>query len=348
MTTDFAAPKRVGSSARALPPASALLLLATLLTLACALSLVVGSGAVTPSRVIGALFAGATDDAARSTVLFVRLPRTVLAALVGAALAVAGALMQLLTRNPLASAQTLGINGCAALAMVLTIVAGGAGRAGFSGPLGIAPAFIGAACGAALVLIISAGGTRGPVVLTLAGVALQLLTTALVEAVTTLNDAAVDVVFWLNGSVGGAQWEDVGIAAPGIAFGIAVAIAAFRPLHVLALGRETVLSLGQHYSATAIGAAGIVVVLAGTSVAVAGPIGFVGLIVPHLVRAIVGRRAAWEFPLCAMGGAALLVLADTGARLVLWPAETPAGVVTAVIGAPLFLVLIRRTLRGRA
>lgn len=331
----------LGTTPRVLPPLLVGGALTAALLAAVLFSLLVGAGDVGPGSALRALLTGDLGSPTGEVLLFVRLPRAVLGVLVGAALAVAGAVMQLVTRNPLASPQTLGVNGCAALATVASIVVA------TSWELGLVPAFVGAAVGGAVVLLLSAGGTRGPVVLALAGLALHLLATALVQAFTVLNDAAVDVVFWLNGSLAGAQWGEVRTALPFVVVGLVGVLAATGRLQALSLGPEVVTSLGQSYALTSAGAIGLVTVLAGICVAVAGPIGFIGLIVPHIVRALVGRSPRWELALCAITGAALLVGADTAARLVRWPAETPVGVLTALVGAPVYLLLARGVVRGR-
>lgn len=310
------------------------LVLAVILALAG--SLFVGASSQPPSAIIQAALAGDFRNHVLETVLYIRLPRGVLAALVGAALAVAGAIMQLVTRNPLASPQTLGINATAALAMVITIVLGVN-----IGGTGAIPAFLGAFIGGIAVTIFSIVTSRGPVVLALAGMAVHLLCTALIQALAVLNERAVDVVFWMNGSVAGAQWDKVRLAGPILAVTLLIVFLLSRSIQALGLGREIATGLGLNYVRTMFGATILVTMLAGTSVAVAGPIGFVGLIVPHVVRSIIGRAPAWEFPLCALAGALLLVLADIGARVVMWPTETPVGVLTALIGAPVFLLLAR-------
>lgn len=310
------------------------LVLAVILALAG--SLFVGASSQPPSAIIQAALAGDFRNHVLETVLYIRLPRGVLAALVGAALAVAGAIMQLVTRNPLASPQTLGINATAALAMVVTIVLGVN-----IGGTGAIPAFLGAFIGGIAVTIFSIVTSRGPVVLALAGMAVHLLCTALIQALAVLNERAVDVVFWMNGSVAGAQWDKVRLAGPILAATLLIVFVLSRSIQALGLGREIATGLGLNYVRTMFGATILVTMLAGTSVAVAGPIGFVGLIVPHVVRSIIGRAPAWEFPLCALAGALLLVLADIGARVVMWPTETPVGVLTALIGAPVFLLLAR-------
>ena len=317
------------------------LVLAVILALAG--SLFVGASSQPPSAIIQAALAGDFRNHVLETVLYIRLPRGVLAALVGAALAVAGAIMQLVTRNPLASPQTLGINATAALAMVVTIVLGVN-----IGGTGAIPAFLGAFIGGIAVTIFSIVTSRGPVVLALAGMAVHLLCTALIQALAVLNERAVDVVFWMNGSVAGAQWDKVRLAGPILAVTLLIVFLLSRSIQALGLGREIATGLGLNYVRTMFGATILVTMLAGTSVAVAGPIGFVGLIVPHIVRSIIERAPAWEFPLCALAGALLLVLADIGARVVMWPTETPVGVLTALIGAPVFLLLARSVGRRKS
>lgn len=281
------------------------------------------------------------SETTSAIVLHARLPRTVLAILVGAALAVAGAIMQILTRNPLASPQTLGINGTAALAMVLSIVVVGP-TAGLGG---VSVALVGAMVGGTLVTVLSLRAGANPLIIALGGMALHLLCTALIQGLSVLNDAAVDVMFWLNGSVAGARWPDIRLALGFIAAGLIGALLFHSHIRLISLGAETVRSLGRNYTALAALCVGLVVLLAGASVSIAGPIGFLGLIVPHLVRHLVGSHGAWDFVLCAVLGAVMLVTADIGARLLAWPAETPVGVLTAFVGAIAFLVLAWRTAR---
>ncbi|MFI5504215.1 FecCD family ABC transporter permease [Corynebacterium kutscheri] len=309
--------------------------LSVLLIVALVVSLFIGASTHSPQSIIQAFHDRNWDAPALTTVTYIRLPRGILALVIGAALAVSGAIMQLVTRNPLASPQTLGINATAALAMVAYIVLG------WNIGSGVWPAFFGACLGGFAVMLFSLGSRRGPVVLALAGMAVHLLCTALIQALAVLNERAVDVVFWMNGSLAGAQWDKVRLAVPLVTAMLLLAIACSRSIQALGLGREIVTGLGIPYLRTISGATILVTILAGTSVAAAGPIGFVGLIVPHVVRALIGRAPMWEFPLCALVGAILLVLADIGARIIMWPSETPVGVLTALIGAPVFLFLAR-------
>lgn len=278
------------------------------------------------------------DDATLVTITNVRLPRMLLGVIVGAALAVAGSLMQTITRNPLASPQTFGVTAGASVAMVAVIV-----YSPWSGSIGVLPAFVGALGGGAIVWLLAARGGVGVAPLALAGMSVHLLLTALVQGMAVLNDASVDIVFWMAGSISGAQWKDVVLAAPLIGAGLVAAIASRRQLAIVGLGAETATSFGQRYALVSALVGGLVILLAGTAVAVSGPIGFVGLIVPHVVRLAVGYSERWTLPLCALAGAAMLTTADVSGRIVFFPSEFPAGIVTALVGAPIFLVLVRRS-----
>lgn len=310
--------------------------MAGILAVAIAGSTVVGASATSPADALRALVHW--DGSPAQVVVFnVRLPRTLLGILVGAALAVAGSLMQALTRNPLASPQTFGVTAGASVAMVATIV-----YSPWSDHLGAVPAFVGAVAGGTVVWLLAARGGLGVAPLALAGMSVHLLLTALVQGMAVLNDAAVDIVFWLAGSVSGAQWPQVALAAPLVAAGVAAAFLMRRQLTILGLGRDTATTVGQHYLLVSATVGGLVILLAGTAVAVSGPIGFVGLIVPHIVRLTIGQQERWTIPLCALGGAALVTSADVIGRLLFFPSEFPAGIITALVGAPLFLLLVRR------
>lgn len=277
----------------------------------------------------------------RSLVIDVRLPRAVLAALVGASLAVAGLLAQALTRNPLASPQTFGINAGAAVAIVLATIAFPS-----LGALGTVAALIGAGTVGALMWFLSTTGAVTVVGLALAGMTVQIVLSALVQAILIMNNSTQDIVFWLAGSVTGADWSDVAVLAPATAAGCAVALLGARSFALLTLDASTAASLGQHPARVAGAAAVIVVVLAGAAVAVAGPIGFIGLIVPHIARRLVGARFLTQLLACIALGPLLLLAADVLARLVAFPTETPAGIVTALLGAPVFLILAIRARRA--
>ncbi|GIH22645.1 Fe(3+)-citrate import system permease protein YfmD [Acrocarpospora phusangensis] len=314
------------------------LAMAGLLAVAVVASVCVGASGLSFSRALQGLLVwdGSADHA---LVLDVRLPRAVLAVLVGANLAVAGLLAQTLTRNPLASPQTFGINAGASVAIVLTVaILPGLGTGGT-----VLPAFAGAAAVGAIMWFLSLSGAVTTVGLALAGITLQLVLTALVQALLIMSASTQDLVFWLAGSVTGADWSKVSVILPFTIAGCAAALLFGRHLGVLELDVTTGQSLGQNTRHVAALASLLVVLLAGSAVAVSGPIGFVGLIVPHIVRRLPGggdlRRLAG---LCLVGGPLLLVCADLLGRVVAFPAELPVGIVTALIGTPTFLLLAAR------
>ena len=308
---------------------------------ACVLaSLAVGSLDIPLGEVVAA-FTAFEDTDAHVIVRELRVPRTEVGLLVGGALGACGALMQGVTRNPLAEPGILGINAGAALAVVIAIfllgVTSVAGYAWF--------ALLGAGVAALLVFALGASGRDGatPVKLALAGAVLSAMLVALTSAVLVLDVTTLDEFrFWVVGSIAG---RDAGVALtvlPFIAVGMALALAAGRRLNALALGDDVARSLGQRVGrARAAAAAGFVLLAAG-AVAAAGPIAFVGLTVPHAARAIVGTDYRWIVPYSAVLGAILLLASDVLGRVVARPAELEVGVVTAAIGAPAFIWLVRR------
>ncbi|KKC39277.1 iron ABC transporter permease [Devosia epidermidihirudinis] len=300
-------------------------------------NLMVGAAGFSVEQSLRALF---LPDTSVETALIweVRLPRVLLAVLVGANLAVAGVLIQTLTRNPLASPQTFGINGGAALAIVVAVIA----VPGLSGGSTVVPAFVGAAVIGMIMWILSLSNAITPLKLALAGIALQLVLAAMVQAVLIANNASADIVYWLAGSVTTAQWSKVWTILPFSLVGIVVAIAGGHHFGLLALDTSTGMSLGQNARRTGGLASALIVILAGSSVAVAGPIGFVGLMVPHIVRTLVGEEQRTVLILSVAAGPLLLVAADLGGKLVAYPAELPVGIITAILGAPAFLPITWR------
>nr|CAD6437895.1 iron ABC transporter permease [Rhizobium sp. Q54] len=266
----------------------------------------------------------------------IRVPRVALAVLVGANLAIAGVLIQTLTRNPLASPQTFGINAGASLAIVLCLISlpdlGGAGT--------VWPAFVGATAVGFAMWALSTSGSMTDAKLALAGISIQLVLAALVQAILISNNAAQDIVYWLAGSLNGAQWNKVWTILPFTIVGGSVALVASRHFAVLALDRTTGVSLGQNANCVGGLAALLIVVLAGSAVAVSGPIGFIGLLVPHIVRHIFGGDQLTVIAISAIAGPLLLNAADLLGRVVAFPAEMPVGIVTALIGSPAFLVIL--------
>jgi iron complex transport system permease protein len=268
----------------------------------------------------------------------VRLPRALLAVLVGANLAVAGVLIQTLTRNPLASPQTFGINAGASLVIVLCLIAlpelKGAGT--------VWPAFTGAAAVGLAMWALSVSGAMNDMKLALAGISIQLVLAALVQAILIANNAAQDIVYWLAGSINGAQWDKVWIILPFSILGGGTALLAGRHFGVLALDDTTGVSLGQNARRVGGLAAALIVVLAGSAVAVSGPIGFIGLLVPHIIRRLVGGDQFTVIALSAIAGPLLLNAADLAGRIAAFPSEMPVGIVTALVGAPAFLLILWR------
>lgn len=308
------------------------------LLLAAAASLLLGSRSLTPAEVWTALTAPDDTDAT-AIVRDLRVPRTILGALVGAALAVSGTVMQGLTRNPLAEPGILGINAGASLAVVLAISLLGADAATAYVPF----ALIGAAAAAVLVALLGGiGGRPSPIRLALAGAVLMTLLTSITSAVLVFDARTLDEFrFWLVGSIAGRDagtWQAVG---PVLAAGLLLALLSGRQLNTLALGDDLARGLGQRVGRARAIAGLASVLLAGGAVAAAGPIAFVGLAVPHVARAVTGPDYRWTIPLAAVLGATFLLAADTLGRLLTAPAELQVGIVTALVGAPFFLWLVR-------
>lgn len=271
-----------------------------------------------------------------------RLPRTVLAVLVGAALALSGALMQAITRNPLADPGILGVNTGAALAVVIGITF--LGTTSTWGYLSLS--LVGAAVTAVFVYFvgsIGAGGTT-PIKLALAGAATTAALSSLVSAILLPRPRALEEFrYWQVGDVGRASWDTMLAVAPVLVLGALVALLCASSLNALALGDDVAVGLGVRTGRLRIVAAVAGVALCAAATAVAGPIGFVGLMVPHVVRLVSGPDQRWLLPLSAVGGAILLVLSDTLGRVIGAPSEVEAGIITAFVGAPVLIVIARRT-----
>jgi iron complex transport system permease protein len=271
----------------------------------------------------------------------VRLPRSLMAASVGAALAVAGALMQGITRNPLASPTLLGVNAGAAFVIVAVLFNIGTLPIGVEASL----AMLGAALAAIAVYTLASFGRGGltPLNLTLAGAALTAFFSALTTASLLLNQRAFDEIrFWLTGSIAGRDAKILVQVSPFLALGLVLALLLGRQITTLSLGESVAQGLGQQTAWVKALAVLSVVLLAGGSVAIAGPIGFVGLMTPHVAIAWAGRDYRWILPYTALWGAILLVIADIIARLVFFPEELPVGLVMPIFGAPFFLYLLNR------
>jgi iron complex transport system permease protein len=306
------------------------------------LSLAVGAKSIPWTTVLDAVVASDPEDTDHLIVRELRLPRTLLAVLVGAALGTAGALMQGVTRNPLADPGLLGVNAGASFAVVLAIWS-----FGITSVTGLVWfAFVGAAFASVAVYLLGSAGRGGatPVRLALAGAALAALLFALTRGVTLVDQATLDQFrFWAVGSLAGRSEGVAGQVAVFIAAGLILAFAVARQLNALALGEETAKALGTKVGVTRVLSVVAITLLCGSAVAVAGPIGFIGLVVPHVVRVWFGPDQRWLLPGSAFAGAALLLYCDTIGRVVARPAEVQAGIMTAAIGGPVFVLLVRRT-----
>ncbi|MYL57754.1 iron chelate uptake ABC transporter family permease subunit [Virgibacillus halodenitrificans] len=270
-----------------------------------------------------------------------RIPRALIAAAVGGSLAIAGAIMQGLTNNPLASPSLFGVNAGASFLVVVGISFLGFTSSGSFTWL----AFAGAAVSSIIVYVLGSMGRDGitPIKITLAGAAIAALFSSLTQGILTLNESALDqVLFWLAGSVQGRDLEVLIGVLPYLILGWFASIFIGKQMNVLTMGEDIAKGLGQKTLLIKIVGAIIVVLLAGGSVAIAGPIGFIGIVIPHISRWFVGIDYRWIIPYSGLLGAMLLLMADIAARYIIMPAEVPVGVMTAFIGVPFFIYIARR------
>jgi iron complex transport system permease protein len=273
-----------------------------------------------------------------------RVPRAAVAASVGAALAVAGAIMQGITRNPMGDTGILGINTGAAFAVVMAVSL--LKVASFN--VYVWFAFAGGAITAAIVYGLSAigRGSPTPLRLTIAGSAVAALISSLTTAVLILNQRTLEEVrFWLAGSVAGRDLNLLVQVLPYLLTGLILALLLGRQITTLSLGDDIARGLGQQTGLIKLACTVCVVLLAGSAVAAAGPIAFIGLVIPHVVRFLVGVDYRWILPYSAACGGILLIFADVAARIVARPSEIPVGIMTALIGGPFFIVLVQRKVR---
>lgn len=330
---------------------------ATLVGLAAALALAIVAGvalgavSIPPGEVIGAVsraLSGHGSSLADAVVVDLRLPRVLLAALVGASLALAGVLYQALFKNPLADPYILGVSSGAGLGATLALTAFGtsylARAAGV--PLG---AFAGALLTMLLVVrLASRRGRLDPTSLLLAGIAISYTLSAITSFVLVFDrESMTSVVFWMMGGLGNRSWEHVAMLAVMFSLGAIVPALYHRELDLMLLGDERAGQLGvsvERFKLLALGSASLVVAGA---VSVSGLIGFVGLMTPHMVRLVIGPRHRLLLPASVLAGAIVLVLADLLARIVLAPVEIPVGIVTALAGGPFFIWLLVRKERVR-
>lgn len=309
----------------------------------CALvSIAVGSRPLSPVEVAGALLSPSGTEA-DVVVRALRVPRTLLGIAVGVALGLAGALAQGLTRNPIAEPGLLGLSAGAAFSVVMAIQLLGVGTA-----LGyVWFAFAGAAVAAVVVHVVGASGPAGgtPVTLALAGAALTALLVALTQAVVVLDAETLDAYrFWVVGSIAGRGLDVLVPMLPFLVVGAVLALASAGALNLLGLGEDVARGLGLSVGRARLLGVVAMTLLVGGAVACAGPISFVGLVVPHVARAVTGPDHRWLLPLSGLLGGCLLLIADVVGRLVARPGELQVGIVLAVVGAPFFVALVRRRL----
>lgn len=317
-----------------------LLASAVVLVVLSALSLSVGSHGLPLDQVWHLLWS--PDDSQGSVIVHdLRLPRTIAGILVGAALGLAGALMQSLTRNPLADPGILGINAGASLAVVAAVALVGVADIGFY----LWFAFAGAALASIAVYVLGSAGRAQatPARLALAGVAITAAITALVQTVILTNQEAFNEFrFWVAGSLEGRGYPIIWTVLPFIVVGVVIAMALAPSLNALALGDETGKSLGVKVARTRTLTMIAVTLLCGAATAAVGPVGFIGLGVPYLARALCGPDQRWVMPYSLVLAPALLIFADVVARVVIAPQEVQAGIVTALLGGPVFIAIVRR------
>lgn len=327
-----------------------LLVLAVLLGLVvalCGISFAVGARAVPLDTVWAALgkFNELTSPANQTNpdfaVIQLRIPRTVAAILVGACLGLAGTAMQGIARNPLADPGILGVNAGAAVAVIAGVVLFGASSTASS----VWFAFAGAALAAVIVYAVASVGREGatPIKLALAGAALSAGLISLLNALLISNREALDSYRnWQTGSVAGVSWDDIAQLAPFMAMGALILLGTGKLLNALALGDDMARGLGQNVAwGRALCALGVVI-LCGAATAMAGPVAFVGLVVPHALRALIGADYRWLLPFSIVSAPIVLLSADIIGRIVLPPGEVPAGIIAVLMGAPVFIYLVRR------
>lgn len=316
-------------------------LMVGLLTLA---SLLIGPAGFSIADSLAALFGG-TGDAVSLVMQEIRLPRALLAIMVGISLGLSGAALQGYLRNPLAEPGLIGVSSSAALGAVVTLQTGLAAQVMFALP------FFGLfGAGVAVVLLLLLAGPRGgSLTLILAGIAISALAAALTSLVLNLSPnpfATSEIVFWMLGSLADRSFSHITIALPFMMLGWILILSTSRGLDALILGEDAAASLGINLTRLRWVLVLGVAACTGAATSVVGAIGFVGLVVPHILRPFVGARPSRLLPASALGGAALVLAADIAARIILPDRDLKLGVVMAIIGAPVFLHLIYRTRRA--
>lgn len=323
------------------PRAAGLGLAIVLLAIVCTASLAIGSRSIPVSAVVDALTSYDATNSDELIVREVRGPRTLIGLMVGVALGLAGALIQGVTRNPLGDPAILGLSAGAALAAALAVLVFGIGS--FLGSIWFA--FAGAAIGGALVYGVASLGREGPtpVKLALAGAAVTALLTSLTTMIVLIDLETLNALrFWVVGSLARTGGTVVSQVSPFIVVGVVMALASGRVLNALSLGDDVARSLGQKVGRARATISLAVVLLVGAATAAAGPIVFVGLVIPHVARAITGPDYRWILPYSAVLGPILLLGSDIVGRVVVRPQELQVAIVMSLLGAPFFIALVRR------
>lgn len=323
------------------------------LSLVMVLSIGIGPVYIGPATVVDALF-GRADATSNTIVREIRAPRVLVGAMVGASLAMAGAMLQGVTRNPLGDPHIFGVSAGAGLVAVSFIVLAPT----FSdpvwepAPLGVKAfaltavqplSVLGGLAGGGFAYLMAWRGGASPARLALAGIAVTSVLTAVTSAILVTSSFSAQIgLRWLIGGLLGRSWLDFRLLWPYVVVGGGLALLLARQLNVIALGDELATSLGQRVERMRLALTATAALLASAAVSIAGLVGFLGLIIPHVVRLLIGNDYRFLLPASAIYGAVLLVAADTAARTVLDPKELPVGVLTALLGGPVFILLVRR------
>ena len=317
-----------------------IILCLALLSIMAIFSISLGAKSIAFTKVIDVLL-GNAPDSLEAAIILQRIPRTVFGILAGGALGISGALMQSITRNPIADPSILGVNTGASLFVV-------AGIAFFNITVAyqyIWLAIIGAGVTAVFVYSVASMGKDGatPLKLALSGSAVSIVLGSLVSTIMLPNNRVMEAFrFWQVGSIGSATWENIMLISPFLIVGFVISMFISGYLNNLALGDEAATALGTNVVMTRTIGALSSVLLCGATTALAGPIGFVGLIIPHIIRLIFGSEMSKMLPLSFLGSAILMLVSDIIGRIISLPGETEVGIVTAVIGAPVFILAIRK------
>ncbi|AIQ69117.1 FecCD family ABC transporter permease [Paenibacillus graminis] len=328
------------------PVAAAVILVAGLgaILMGLALSVSVGAADIKLASVWEAVFRFNPQLPQHQVIRELRIPRALAGAVVGACFAVAGAIMQGMTRNPLADSGLLGLNAGASVGLALAF----AFAPSLSFMYIMLYCFLGAAAASILVFGIGSLSHSGltPLRLTLAGAAVSALLLAISQGIAILFHLSQDIAFWMAGGIGGTSWTQLGVMFPWVAGALVGSMMISRSITLLSLGKDVAAGLGQRTRLVQTTGILIVVVLAGAAVSAVGPIAFVGLIIPHITRFLVGVDYRWIIPCSAVLGSVLIVFADIAARLINAPYETPLGALIAVIGVPFFIYLASKRKGG--